>query len=297
VSAAATLHRLLALLPLASRAEGVELDEAADALGVSVDRVVADLELLTQRSFYLPAGSADDLQIHLEGTRLRVSGPGMFTRPVRLSPGELLALSVALRMSGLGSDQARRLLAEVEAELAAGAAEPGGRGADRVAHPAGSGDGVRDEFSRGVLERRVIGFDYLKPGSEASESRTLEPYRLLHAEGEWYVVGRDRSRNDLRVFRLDRVLAARVDDESFEPDPKFDVRALVHAGQVALLTESAETRQVEVRYSSRVRRWVAERWDGRDAEDGGYIVTHPVYDERWMKRTVMQYGGEAEVMR
>jgi len=314
MSAGETLRRLLVLLPLASREEGVDVEEAARVLGVDGDRVVRDIDVLTNRSWYLPAGSTDDLQIQFDGGHLRVSGPGMFTRPMRLTKGELLALSVALRVTGMASDEAKRVCAEIERELAGAAgpepstdslaeAEPP-YPADRIPvevaawsepplPPFGDSDGVRDAFSAGVLERRVVSFAYLKPQADEHEVRTLEPYRLLHAEGEWYVVGRDPEKDGLRLFRLDRVLGASLRHASFEPDPDFDVGDLVRDGQVALVTDDAEPTEVEVRYSERVARWVAERWDGREDGSGAYVVQHPVYEERWLMRTVMRYGGEA----
>jgi len=320
MSASETLQRLLRLLPLASREEGVELDEAARALGVDADRVVRDIDLLTRRSYYLPAGSTDDLQIQFDGAHLKISGPGMFTRPMRLTRGEMLALSVALRVAGMASDEAKHICGEIERELAgvermerqASMERPppaersdigmvmGSSGPidDFIAPAAptfGDSDGVRDTFSTGVLERRIVSFAYLKPHADEHEVRTLEPYRLLHAEGEWYVVGRDAEKDDLRLFRLDRVLGASLGHRTFEPDPDFDVSDLVREGQVALVTDEVEPRDVEIRYSSQVTRWVAERWEGRDADDGAYVVQHPVYDERWLMRTVMRYGGEARV--
>ncbi len=314
MSAGETLRRLLVLLPLASREEGVDVEEAARLLGVDVDRVVRDIDVLTNRSWYLPAGSTDDLQIQFDGGHLRVSGPGMFTRPMRLTKGELLALSVALRVTGMASDEAKRACAEIERELAGTAdadvpAErpeeappvyPAGRVPVEMAEWSepprpllGDADGVRDTLSAGVLERRAVSFAYLKPQADEHEVRTLEPYRLLHAEGEWYVVGRDPEKDGLRLFRLDRVLGASLRDASFEPDPDFDVGDLVRDGQVALITDDTEPTEVEIRYSERVASWVAERWDGRKDGAGAYVVRHPVYEERWLMRTVMRYGGEA----
>jgi predicted DNA-binding transcriptional regulator YafY len=327
MSAGDTLRRLLTLLPLASRAEGVELEEAARATGVDVNQVMADLDVLTARSYYLPAGSTDDMQIHVDGTRIRVSGPNPFTRPLRLTRGELLALSVALRVAGVASEEAQRICAEIEGELAA-RGTVGPDVADEMAHLSASRlsvemsrieadfappasappaaapdldglvrdhDGVRDTFSTGVLARRTVTFAYLKPTASKHEVRTLEPYRLLHAEGEWYVVGRDPDKDGLRLFRLDRVLGAMLRDERFEMNAEFDVDEIVRDGQVALLAEGAEPGEVPVRYTPRVAPWVAERWDGREDGDGGYVVRHRVYEERWLMRTVMRYGGEASV--
>ena len=304
--AATTLARLLRLIPMATRAEGIGLEDAADELGVPVDRIIADVELLTERSYYLPAGSADDLQITLEGDRLRIFSPRAFTRPLKLTSGELLAIAVALRCAGLAEPEARALIDVVEGTLAARNQDPDEHAPLPVAapglSPAAGHDGdadpeaIHDLCSRAVLARRRLRFGYLKPQAEAPEVRVLEPWRLLHADGESYIVGRDPERQGLRLFRLDRMLGAQLLEERFEPEPGWDATdAVVRDGQVMLAADGQEPDRAVVHYSERVARWVAERWAGEPDEEGGYLVEHPVFDPRWLVRHVMRYGGEARV--
>ncbi|MDT8369740.1 MAG: WYL domain-containing protein [Longimicrobiales bacterium] len=295
-----TLLRLLELIPLATRTEGVGLDEAARELGVDVDQVVQDIETLTERSYYLSGGSSEDLQVHLEGDRVRIFSPGAFTRPLRLTRGELLALSVALRADGVEDADARALCRSVEEALAVGRPEPDAEIPTdlHAALPdlARDPEGIRDALSEALLTRRAITFGYLKPGAAAPEVRTLEPWRLLHAEGEWYVVGRDPRRDAKRLFRVDRILGLRLTEARFDPDPDFDPTSLVRDGQVALEADGTEPASVEVRYSPRVARQVAERAPGEPLDDGGYLVRHRVYDRRWLLREIMRHGGDAEVV-
>jgi predicted DNA-binding transcriptional regulator YafY len=51
-----------------------------------------------------------------------------------------------------------------------------------------------------------------------------------------------------------------------------------------------------VRYSPRVARWVAEREGLELAADGSLTMEHPVADEAWAVRHVLQYGPDAEVL-
>jgi predicted DNA-binding transcriptional regulator YafY len=50
-----------------------------------------------------------------------------------------------------------------------------------------------------VARHAVVTFSY------RGETRTLEPYGILHRFGHWYVVGRDRDRDGARAFRVDRL--------------------------------------------------------------------------------------------
>lgn len=295
--AAETLARLLHLIPLATREGGVALEEIANELGVDVDRILKDVELLTERSYYLPGGTADDLQISLDGDRLRIFSPGAFTRPLRLTSGELLAIAVALRCAGVDDAEAGQVLAAVEEALSTRHHDPEADAPLPVAAPDLHADpeALRDVFGQAVLARRAVRFGYLKPGADAPAVRTLEPWSVLHSEGDWYVAGRDPEQDGRRLFRLDRVLGAELLDATFEPDPDWDASAVVRGGQVMLAADGPEPAAVTVTYARSVAMWVRERWEGEEHEDGTYRVTHPVFDERWLVRHVMGFGGAARV--
>ena len=55
-----------------------------------------------------------------------------------------------------------------------------------------------------VVRRTPVRFEYRRPGA-ASAVRTLEPWGILSWHGHWYVVGHDRDRDAVRMFRLSRI--------------------------------------------------------------------------------------------
>lgn len=52
--------------------------------------------------------------------------------------------------------------------------------------------------------------------------RDLDPYGLVFHSGRWYLTGLDQLRGEIRTFRVDRVLAARLLDVTFEGPNEFD---------------------------------------------------------------------------
>ncbi len=59
--------------------------------------------------------------------------------------------------------------------------------------------------------------------SQSSETeRAVDPYGLIFQAGLWYTVGYCHLRQDLRTFRLDRVLQVEPREESFTPPLGFD---------------------------------------------------------------------------
>ncbi len=61
-----------------------------------------------------------------------------------------------------------------------------------------------DAFWEATQRRRVVSFDYQRPGEEPAR-RQLRPWGVVRSAGRWYVVGFDVDRGAERVFRLSRV--------------------------------------------------------------------------------------------
>src|SRR5690606_36893454 len=107
-TAESRLNRVLYLLPVCFREDGATVDELAAALGVDPSIVLEDIQEVTTRAFYPPAGSGDALQVSMEGDRVRVWTTGDFRRPPRLSPRETLALGLGLRAVAAEASPERR---------------------------------------------------------------------------------------------------------------------------------------------------------------------------------------------
>ncbi len=59
-----------------------------------------------------------------------------------------------------------------------------------------------------VDERQAVRFTHLAGGSGATTERTVEPWGVASAKGNWYLVGFDRDRQAQRTFRLSRIVSA-----------------------------------------------------------------------------------------
>lgn len=296
------LERILYLLPAAGGEQGAGLEELAGALGVSREVVLDDLDEVGARAYYLRAGLGDDLRIYVQGGRVRVETTGEFRRPPKLSPGETLALGLGLRVVAAEApadrrDALRELARRLEARLAA--LPPERLEAEIVL---GDLEGppeatavtrARGALARAAAERRRCGFRYLKPGAEDVEPRALEPYVVIGDGGRWYALGRDPDRDEVRIFRLDRMLEVEALEERFEPPERFDVDAYLAGGRVFHAVDPDPAR---VRYSPTIARWFLERGEGEPREDGGVVAEHPAADPRWAVRHVLQYGTDAELV-
>lgn len=300
-TADARLERLLYVLPAAMREEGAALSELAEALETTEERIAEDLEELTSRVYYRPGGWPDDIRILLEPDRVRVLHATGFERPVRLSRDETLCLAMALR-GGAAAARLRRagdrdaLLSRAEAHLGrTGAGSDATLGApERDSDP----DTIRETLMHAARERRPCALWYVKASAEDGSVRVVHPYAVVYAEGTWYAVAYCTLQEGVRVFRMDRVLAADVADGSFTVPDDFRVDDYVRDGRVF---DGSGEEEVQVRYSDRIARWIREQAGSHEErlEDdgcGGVIVRHEVADPSWAVGQVLQYAPEAEVV-
>lgn len=91
------------------------------------------------------------------------------------------------------------------------------------------------ELFSSINSKNVVEFEYQSKSSGTVSVRTVQPWRLLLTNGAWYLVGYDEERQDLRTFRLSRILGAvtvtnRVADQEVPED--LDTRKLVEAWSV-----------------------------------------------------------------
>lgn len=323
-------ERWLELIPYCERApEGVPLDELAERFDDSESAILADVERLVGREYYLPGSFADSLTILIGADRLELRSPGHFERPIRLSPLEALALQLGLQIvlaetspaERAGLEEATRRVAdalrsvEVDAgpgrtRAGSGPSEVGGAGEAEEAggldldEPLAYGPALPEsaaraygELRRALRDGRVVELRYFKPHEpDEAPPRRVEPWALARAHGEWYLVGRDRDPEEPRVFRLDRILDVEVTDVA--ATVPSDLRVEDHIDPETVYRGDEDDLEVTIRYSPRIARWIRERY-GDDAEprpDGSVRVRHRCKSPDWPVTRVLRYGADAELI-
>jgi len=235
--------RVLALLELLQTYGRVGGPELARRLGVGERTVRRYMTLLADLGIPVEAGRGRH-----GGYRLR---PGYRLPPLMFNEDEALALVLgllAVRQTGLAGTPAdvegalgkvervmpdalrTRVRAVREAVVLTGAV--------RDTAPAGAIIGLVSEAAH---QRRRVRLRYRSRQGEET-TREVDVYGVVCREGVWYAAGYDHLRSDLRTFRLDRVLDARLRDETFVPPTAFD--ALAHVERAIATAPRALTIEV-----------------------------------------------------
>lgn len=293
-TASAQLKRVLALIPRLADGNEHTLAEVAAAAGTEPADLLRDLDSICGR-FDAPGGFVEGVSILVEQDTVCVTARE-FHRPMRLTMSELCALELGLTilrrertpMEQAPIDRAVKRLRQAITVVPSNDRHEGTRWADLSE----SGSAEHLSVLRGALdEARKVSLRYRSGGETESTSRVVSPQSLVFAEQMWYLVatGEDAA---LRFFRLDRIEAAEALEETFERDPAV-IDRVQNTGR-AFVCDTA--RSMTVRYGPRIARWVAEREGTELAADGSLTLGHPVADESWAVRHVLQYGPDAELL-
>lgn len=110
-------------------------------------------------------------------------------------------------------------------------------GKDSFAEPltaiAGSSSSILDvesglvEITKALASRSTISFNYKKGNEAHSTARTVNPFGISNWRGSWYLVGEDTEKDDIRVFKLSRIVGS-IDlskkRDVFEIPDDFDIK-------------------------------------------------------------------------
>lgn len=74
-----------------------------------------------------------------------------------------------------------------------------------------------------IRENFRISFSYSKYLSEDFSERILEPYAIKLFNGQWYIVGKTATSNDIKTFGLDRMSSLNISRQKFKRDNSVDL--------------------------------------------------------------------------
>ncbi len=215
------LLTILEILGARGRMSGPELAARLEVSPRSVRRYVTMLQ---------------DMGIPIEGERGRYGTyrlrPGYKLPPLMFSDDEAVALTVGLlllRRSGSLVDAVTtegafakidRVLPDAVRRQVTALQETLVLSAPRAAEPHAPIIDKIGALSRGVKEHRRVWLSYLGKG-ESSE-REIDPYTVVERGGLWNVVGYCHLREDVRIFRVDRMARVTLLEATFAPPEPFD---------------------------------------------------------------------------
>lgn len=211
---------------------------------------------------------------------------------IAFEPGELVALLVAAQSGGqdeAAESGARKLLYGADGGVLAGLG--GG--------PLASGSDARSNLVHAVAEAtqalRRISFTYRTSQGKTGD-RDVDAWAMVFRAGHWYLVGHDRERDDVRAFRLSRIVGE-VTDAGEGSAPPTDFRAADHV-DAGPWVASGDDRAV-ILFSPDRAWFAASQFPGATDVgvdgDGRVVMEIPMADEEAFAAMLLEYGPDAVV--
>jgi predicted DNA-binding transcriptional regulator YafY len=212
---------------------------------------------------------------------------------ITFTPEEVWALFVAAHAPGEDGEAERafwKLATGVDTNVLASIAERApAPGLDASGPHLGS---IADALAR----QRRVRFRYRSAQGKVGR-REVDPYALLFRGGNWYLVGRDAARDDIRAYRLSRLTGPVKDVGEANPSPEgFDAAKHVQAGPWGLGEPEGAAR---IAFSPKIAPWAVPSTTGARAvgttADGWTLVEVPASGSDAFVSWVLSFGSDARV--
>ncbi|MBN1381226.1 MAG: WYL domain-containing protein [Deltaproteobacteria bacterium] len=162
--------------------------------------------------------------------------------------------------------------------------------ADKIYHP----------MLQALLDGLPLRIEYFSPHNDETTIRDILPLHLLQYMGTWHIVTYCALKNELRDFVLSRI-------KNITPCPnKINTRISAGATREYIrrtfgILHGKEAMEVCLRFDGDIANWITEQvWHPaqktRTDPDGKLCLTIPVADFREIKREILKYGSQVEVL-
>lgn len=155
-------------------------------------------------------------------------------------------------------------------------------------------------LQQGILKRRRLSIQYFSGHRRADTLRQIDPYCLYYGDGSWYVIGYCHTRNDVRIFALQRIKAAKLTGETFEKPADFSVRDYMR-GAWRVFRGQAPVDAV-LRFTPEVAHLIRERAWHPDQQleiqdDGSVILRLSIAPTTDFVRWILSWGDRCRVLK
>jgi proteasome accessory factor C len=286
----ARLGRLLAIVPWIVANDGPSVEEICRRFSVGERELLADLNLLFMCGVY-PFTPDVLIDVHVADGRVWISMADYFRRPLRLNPQEGLALASAASalLNVPDADTGGALataLEKLQTVLGVGADDA----FDVELSPVPSG--VLETVRRAADTHHKVEISYYSFGRDGHSTRVVQPWKVFNTAGQWYMSGWCEQAQSERMFRVDRISCAALEEQTFSPpagigDPAPPVYRPGPGDPRVVLDLSPPAH------------WIAEQYPNEDVEarPGGVLrVTLRSGQRAWLERLLLRAGPDATVV-
>jgi predicted DNA-binding transcriptional regulator YafY len=151
-----------------------------------------------------------------------------------------------------------------------------------------------------LLRMKALRIEYFSPHSNQNTTRDILPLHLLNYMGTWHIIAYCNVKKELRDFVLSRIRSAAACETPVDVSvPAAKVKNYIR--DTFGIFRGEKSRDVCLRFTAEIAPWIAEQsWHPKQIirieKNGRLLLTIPVADFREIKREILRYGAQVEVV-
>lgn len=266
------INRILFILSFVSQNQGISVDQLAEKVGMRPRQLIKELEFISLIG--KPPFKPDDyIDIYVENQKVFIEFDQSLNRPIRLTRPEAVSLLLSLELLDPEVDtEGIRSLKDKISHAVEGSLVPEGLLEDRILLERPS-HLISDRFNlirQAVEEHRKLRIEYFSFTRNKTSTRVVHPYFLMNRIGFWYLTGYCEARKDLRTFKFERILEAKLLSEGFKEVDDFDM--LKYKSE---FLKSMGEHKIEILFDASIAPWILEQWgdSAKEVEEGKVLLT------------------------
>lgn len=286
------LTRLFALVPYLQDNQGIPLRDVAREFGVSEGQIHKDIGVLWVTGTADEHGSLIDFDYSAlkDDGLIFIRDAEFLPRPLRLALNEALALVLGLRTLRGSAPRAQidvidSALAKLEQAVGDAAQAPVDIHVEQI------DPDLHAAVRQAVEESKRLELDYAGGNRDERSTRQVDPLRIWGTNGRQYLEAWCLREQDVRIFRLDRMLGASLTGEA------ADVRDAEPRDLAADLFDSDVAPYGVFDLEPRGH-WMVEYYHATEVETRGETIRAKIVgaDWDWLVRFGLRYAGIARIV-
>lgn len=250
-----------------------------------------------------PFSPGDFIDIEIDGPHLRLYLDQKLGKPLRFTPQEAIAVTLALRtIAESGADRWSKVAKDLLAKTRRKLGEDVGKKVDALQPRIAVGAEASEIetrlriLQRAVEQKEVVQIVYWSMSRDDISARRVHPLMTIDHAGTWYLVAHDERSSAERRFRLDRIGEVIRTGDSFVPPKDFDARRY---RRDHIFLPGSEVRQARVLLAASIASAFRNRWLPRDVvvrKSGDVEATIDYVSPNAIAAWILPYGPLAEVL-
>ena len=159
---------------------------------------------------------------------------------------------------------------------------------------------VFSDIFKAVKEQKEISFAYRPLSKQSFLTRTIKPYHIICQRGNWYVIGFDYYKNDIRLFSFARIKQTEILNKTFAMPNDFDYHDWIDEN-VGVYASEKDIHKVRLLFAKEVAAFAlsesfTENQIVEKREDGNVEVSFKTTQFSEILRFVLGQGSSVQVL-